>query len=138
VNIKLNMFGPPVLYWIVRKINGADIATKNNGSTADRSTKLSKKLSNPTGLDHGCSKHICYACHQSRVYKSDTGRSMVNKGHCGILEVLVTLPSHNGRQPPSSIYASAPVEEPPTILGEGGETCKSERRKRAVRKIHGA
>jgi hypothetical protein len=44
----------------------------------------------------------------------------------------------DGRQPPSSIYASAPAEDPPTILGEGSETRESERTKSAMRGIYGA
>jgi hypothetical protein len=46
--------------------------------------------------------------------------------------------SGDGRLPPPLIYASMPVEEPPTSLGEGSKTRESERRKRMVRGIYDA
>lgn len=53
VDVNLDVFGPFVLYWIGRHVDGADVVTIDNSGGGEWGVKLLKELPQPTTLHNG-------------------------------------------------------------------------------------
>jgi hypothetical protein len=52
MDIQLNVFGSPVMYWIGRHVYCTDIIAVNNGGCMNRTVQLLKYMANPTSFSN--------------------------------------------------------------------------------------
>ena len=55
VEIDLDVFGTPMLYWVCGHVDGADVVAEDDRRRRRWSMKLLEKLPKPTRLSHGVS-----------------------------------------------------------------------------------
>jgi hypothetical protein len=50
VNVQLNMFGPAMVYWILREVHSRDVVTVDDRGLVDMDVELAKKIVKPIAL----------------------------------------------------------------------------------------